>query len=130
VTTGMRPFVVEGIFWSSATHAVLRSIGVSRRNAYRVIVRAEPVWFRHPESGRRTAGGLFATKFVIARSEACARDAAVALVRDEVLPFAGNPQETPVLFEVEEVNVVRGVVWRQMRGFSLWAETDGPAASA
>ncbi|WP_242343535.1 hypothetical protein [Anaeromyxobacter terrae] len=118
----MRPFVIEEIFWSSATHAFLRAIGVSRRNVYRVMVRAEPVWLRDVESGRRTAAGLFATRVVIASSEARARDAAVALVREAVLPISGNPKETPVLFEVEEAEVVRGVVWRQPRGFTLWEE--------
>ncbi len=121
----MRPLLAEGIFWRSATHAALRVLRLSRRNSYRVMVRAEPVWFRDVETGQRTVGGLYATKFVIAESETQARETAVALVRDEVLPLAGNPQDTPVLFDVEEANVVRGVVWRQARGFTLWQEHEG-----
>lgn len=51
----MRPFFLEPIFWRSAIHAVLRLFGMSRQSAYRVMVRAEPVWLQDGQTGKREA---------------------------------------------------------------------------
>jgi hypothetical protein len=126
----MRSFLLEPIFWRSATHVVLRSLGLSHKSAFSVMVRAEPVWLRDDQTGKREAFGLFATQVVMAHSDADARVAAVERVREAVLAVAGNASETPPLFDVEESNTLRGVAWRQMRGFSLYPVKPGPAASA
>lgn len=66
----------------------------------------------------------------MAPCDADARAAAVELVREAVLAFAGEATETPPAFEVEESNALGGVAWRQPRGFSLYPAEQGPAASA
>jgi hypothetical protein len=117
----MRPFFLEPIFWRSVAHAVLRFLGISRNTAYRVMVRAEPVWLRDVQTGKRQAFGLYTTRIVMACSDADARAAAVEQVRREaVLAVAGNATETPPAFEVEEIDALGGVAWRQGRGFTLY----------
>jgi hypothetical protein len=119
-------FLLEPIFWQSATHAVLRSIGISRQNAYRVIVRAEPVWLRDEQTGRRRAFGLYAMQVVMAHSGGDARAAAVERVREAVLALAGNAAETPPAFEIAESNALSGIAWRQVRGFAFYPAERGP----
>lgn len=91
----MRPFLLEGIFWGSVIHALLRAMGMSRRRPYRVMVRAEPFWWKDVETNRSETGGLFATRVVMAESQIEAEAAAVAFVREAVLRISGNPKETP-----------------------------------
>lgn len=126
----MRFFLLEPIFWASAIHRVLRSLTLSRKIAYRVIVRAEPVWFHNGQTGRREAHGLYATRVVMAHSDAAARTAAVELVRAAVLAVADTAAEAPPAFEVDESVALRGVAWHQMRGFSLYPAEREPAVSA
>jgi hypothetical protein len=128
--TRVRPFVLEPIFWQSATHAVLRLLGISRQTAYCVMVRAEPVWLSDEQTGKREAFGLYATQVVMGRSDADARAAAVERAREAVLAVARNPADAPPTFEVEESNTLRGIAWHQMRGFSLYPAEQGPEASA
>ncbi|BDG01548.1 hypothetical protein [Anaeromyxobacter oryzae] len=78
----MRPFFLEPAFWRSAIYAVLRSLGISRQNAYRVMVRAEPIWLQDEQTGKREAFGRYATHVVMAQCDADARVAAVELVRE------------------------------------------------
>jgi hypothetical protein len=126
----MLPFFLEPIFWTSSSHAVLRALGMSRKTAYRVVVRAEPVWLRDEQTGNCEAFGLYATRIVIAHSEAAARAAAVDRVREALFTVAGNAPEAPPAFEAEECTALRGLAWRQPRGFSLYLAEQGPAASA
>jgi hypothetical protein len=117
----MRPFFLEAIFWKSASHLLLRSLGASRMRPYRVMVRGEHLWWSDGKT-TSTTGGLFTTRVVMANSDAEARTATLALVRDAVRRIAGNPKEVPVLLDVEESNEIEGIVWRQPRGFSLFEE--------
>jgi hypothetical protein len=89
---------------------------------YRVMIRGEPFWWSDEKTGRSGTGGLFCTKVVMANSDATARTAATALVREAVHPIARNPKEVPVLLQVEESNEIEGIVWRQPRGFSFFEE--------
>lgn len=110
-------------------HVLLRRVGISRQNAYRVMVRVEPVWLRDEETLQRQPFGLFSTHIVMASSNAEARTAAVELAREAVVAVAGNPADMPAAFEVEESNTLAGVAWHQPRGFSLYPAEQEPAAT-
>jgi hypothetical protein len=122
----MRPFLLEPIFWQSATHVVLRSLGLSHKSAFRVMVRVEPVWLQKEQMGKCEAFGVYATQVVMAHADAAARAAAVERVREAILAVAGPAGEAPPAFEVEESNALRGVAWHQPRGFSLYPVQQGP----
>ena len=118
----MRPFFMEAIFWKSASYLLLRSAGLSRVRPYRVMVHGGPAGWIDGKFGSSGTGGLFSTKVVMARSDAEARAAATALVRDAVHRIAGDSTEVAISIEVEESVEVDGVVWRQPRGFSFYEE--------
>lgn len=120
----MRLFILEPVFWDSAVHALLGRMGVTGAIPYRVLVRAERVWLRDAVTSERALFGLYATKFVVASSEAGARAAALEAVRADVLAVAGDPKDD-IVFEIEKADARSGIVWRQARGFSLFplAET-------
>lgn len=124
----MRLFLLQPVFWRSAAYAALRSLGLSSKTAYRVMVRVEPVWLKDEQPGKREAFGLFTTRVVMAHSDLDARAAAIGLVRGEVLAIAVNSADSPPAFEVEASDAL-WVAWRQPGGFSLFPLGQGPAAS-
>lgn len=113
-------FLLEPIFWTSAIHIALRSLGISRKNAYRVLVRAEPLWLQDEQTGKREAFGAYATRVVMAHTDADARAASVELVREAVLAVSGSATGTAPVVQVEESNTLGGLAWRQPRGFSFY----------
>jgi hypothetical protein len=113
---------MEAIFWKSASYLLLRSVGLSRVRPYRVMVHGGPAGWSDGKFGRSGTGGLFSTRVVMATSDAEARVAATALVRDAVHRIDGTSKEVPIPFDVEESNEVDGVVWRQPQGFSFYEE--------
>lgn len=117
----MSVFVLETVFWKSAAVALLRTLSLSSRRPYRVMVVIAPFWLRDVETGAREAMGAFATRVVIASSEPEAKELAIAAVRRGMGIIADPKQPAPKI-EVEQLSVLKGVVWRQGRGFSLFKE--------
>ena len=107
---------------ASATHGLLRAIGLSRTSAYVVMVCGQPLWWRDETGAVKKGGGFYSTRVVMARSDDEAKTRAVEAVKNAILASVCNPAEDPVAFNAEDCTRTHRIVWRQSRGFSFWGE--------